>query len=166
MAEVLFTLLTIPVLGRQDRREFAHGNLGTCPGHRSRQSIFGTNGPSARCCLASSPALARMGMTHQSPSNTAELARCRGADAALQLAFKFLNASRRVSALNLQFIGYILARAFGPNPDQSQDVGDPARFRAAQLLARRGRTGDRAALSRRGDRPSRVSQRWIRAGES
>jgi glucosamine 6-phosphate synthetase-like amidotransferase/phosphosugar isomerase protein len=41
-------------------------------------------------------------------------------------------------AIPLQFIGYYLARAFGANPDQSQDVGDPARFRAAQLLARRG----------------------------
>ena len=42
------------------------------------------------------------------------------------------------AAIPLQFIGYYLARAFGANPDQSQDVGDPARFRAAQLLARRG----------------------------
>jgi glucosamine 6-phosphate synthetase-like amidotransferase/phosphosugar isomerase protein len=42
------------------------------------------------------------------------------------------------AAIPLQFIGYYLARAFGANPDQSQDVSDPARFRAAQLLARRG----------------------------
>ena len=41
-------------------------------------------------------------------------------------------------AIPLQFIGYYLARACGANPDRSQDVGDPARFRAAQLLARRG----------------------------
>ena len=42
------------------------------------------------------------------------------------------------AAIPLQFIGYYLACAFGASPDQSQDVSDPARFRAAQLLARRG----------------------------
>jgi hypothetical protein len=41
-------------------------------------------------------------------------------------------------SMPLQYLGYFLARAFGANPDQSQDVSDPARFYAAQLLSRRG----------------------------
>ena len=48
------------------------------------------------------------------------------------------NVSPLFASVALQYIGYYLALAFGANPDQSQDIGDPARFRAAQLLARRG----------------------------
>ena len=36
------------------------------------------------------------------------------------------------AAIPLQFIGYYLARAFGSNPDQSQEVADPARFFAGR----------------------------------
>jgi hypothetical protein len=42
-----------------------------------------------------------------------------------------------MTAIPLQFLSYFIALALGGNPDVSQDVGDPARFHAAQLLSRR-----------------------------
>ncbi len=42
-----------------------------------------------------------------------------------------------LTAIPVQFLSYFIALALGGNPDISQDVGDPARFHAAQLLSRR-----------------------------
>jgi glucosamine 6-phosphate synthetase-like amidotransferase/phosphosugar isomerase protein len=127
-------LLPIPVWA-DEIEEFAHRQFWTCPA-TDLVIYLATNPAVARCASASAAALGSMGMTTiavDTPSCPVP-----GATVRLTLPEVPERISPLFAAIPLQFIGYYLARAFGPNPDQSQDVGDPARFRAAQLLARRG----------------------------
>jgi fructoselysine-6-P-deglycase FrlB-like protein len=127
-------LLPIPVWA-DEIEEFAHRQFWTCPA-TDLVIYLATNPAVARCASASAAALGSMGMT----TIAIDTPSCPVPGATLR--FTLPQVPERLSplfaAIPLQFIGYYLARAFGANPDQSQDVGDPARFRAAQLLARRG----------------------------
>jgi len=127
-------LLPIPVWA-DEIEEFAHRQFWTCPA-TDLVIYLATNPAVARCASASAAALGSMGMT----TVAVDTPSCPVPGATLR--FTLPEVPERISplfaAIPLQFIGYYLALAFGANPDQSQDVGDPARFRAAQLLARRG----------------------------
>jgi glucosamine 6-phosphate synthetase-like amidotransferase/phosphosugar isomerase protein len=127
-------LLPVPVWS-DEIEEFAHRQFWTCPA-TDLVIYVATNPAVARCAAASVAALGSMGMTTiaiDTPSCPVP-----GATARFTLPEVPERLSPLFAAIPLQFIGYYLARAFGANPDQSQDVSDPARFRAAQLLARRG----------------------------
>jgi fructoselysine-6-P-deglycase FrlB-like protein len=127
-------LLPIPVWA-DEIEEFAHRQFWTCPA--TDLVIYVATHPAvARCASASAAALGSMGMTTLAIDTPS--APLLGATARFTLPDVPERISPLFAAIPLQFIGYYLARAFGANPDQSQDVGDPARFRAAQLLARRG----------------------------
>ena len=126
----------LPILVWADEiEEFAHRQFWTCPA-TDLVIYLATNPAVARCASASAAALGSMGMT----TIAIDTPSCPVPGATLR--FTLPEVPERLSplfaAIPLQFIGYYLARAFGPNPDLSQEVGDPARFRAAQLLARRG----------------------------
>jgi fructoselysine-6-P-deglycase FrlB-like protein len=127
-------LLPIPVWA-DEIEEFAHRQFWTCPA-TDLVIYVATNPAVARCAAASVAALSSMGMTTvaiDTPSCPVP-----GATVRFTLPEVPERLSPLFAAIPLQFLGYYLARAFGANPDQSQDVSDPARFRAAQLLARRG----------------------------
>ncbi|MDP9066590.1 MAG: SIS domain-containing protein [Pseudomonadota bacterium] len=130
----LIKLLPLPVWA-DEIEEFAHRQFWSCPATDWVIYIV-TNPAVARCASASAAALGSMGMTTVA-IDTPECA-VTGATARFTLPSLPERLSPLFGAIPLQFIGYYLARAFGANPDQSQEVGDPARFRAAQLLARRG----------------------------
>src|SRR3984957_19692641 len=127
-------LLPIPVWA-DEIEEFAHRQFWSCPA-TDLVIYLATNPAVARCATASAAALGSMGMT----TVAIDTPGCPVLGATVR--FTLPDVSEYISplfaAIPLQFIGYYLARAFGANPDQSQDVSDPARFRAAQLLARRG----------------------------
>jgi glucosamine 6-phosphate synthetase-like amidotransferase/phosphosugar isomerase protein len=130
----LIKLLPLPVWS-DEIEEFAHRQFWSCPA--TDLVIYVATHPAvARCASSSAAALGSMGMT------TVAIDRpgcpVTGATARFTLPDVPENVSPLFAAIPLQYIGYYLARAFGANPDQSQEVGDPARFRAAQLLARRG----------------------------
>jgi glucosamine 6-phosphate synthetase-like amidotransferase/phosphosugar isomerase protein len=127
-------LLPIPVWA-DEIEEFAHRQFWTCPA-TDLVIYIATHPAVARCASASAAALGSMGMTTvaiDTPSCPVP-----GATARFTLPEIPERLSPLFAAIPLQFIGYYLACAFGASPDQSQDVSDPARFRAAQLLARRG----------------------------
>jgi fructoselysine-6-P-deglycase FrlB-like protein len=130
----LIKLLPMPVWA-DEIEEFAHRQFWSCPA-TDLVIYLATNPAVARCASASAAALGSMGMT----TVAIDTPGCPlpGATARFTLPDVPERISPLFAAVPLQFIGYYLARAFGANPDQSQDVGDPARFRAAQLLARRG----------------------------
>jgi fructoselysine-6-P-deglycase FrlB-like protein len=127
-------LVTVPVWA-DEIEEFAHRQFWSCPA-TDLVIYVATNPAVARCATASAAALASMGMrtlaidTPETPVTTA------GARLTLPCADERL--SPVMAAIPLQFLAYFTARALGSNPDVSQEVGDPARFRAAQLLSRRG----------------------------
>jgi fructoselysine-6-P-deglycase FrlB-like protein len=130
----LIKLLPVPVWS-DEIEEFAHRQFWSCPA-TDLVIYLATHPAVARCASASATALASMGMITvaiDTPSAPVHGAMAR---------FTLPEVSERLSPLfgsmPLQYLGYFLARAFGANPDQSQDVSDPARFYAAQLLARRG----------------------------
>jgi glucosamine 6-phosphate synthetase-like amidotransferase/phosphosugar isomerase protein len=130
----LIKLLPLPVWA-DEVEEFAHRQFWTCPA-TDLVIYVATNPAVARCASGSAAALGSMGMTTvaiDTPSCpvTGATHRFTLPDVADQL-------SPLLAAIPLQYLGYFLARAFGANPDQSQDVADPARFHAAQLLSRRG----------------------------
>ena len=130
----LIKLLPLPIWA-DEIEEFAHRQFWSCPA--SDLVIYlATNPAVARCASASAAALGSMSMT----TVAIDTPGCpvTGATARFTLPDVPERLSPLFAAIPLQFIGYYLARAFGANPDQSQDVSDPARFRAAQLLARRG----------------------------
>jgi fructoselysine-6-P-deglycase FrlB-like protein len=130
----LIKLLPIPVWA-DEIEEFAHRQFWSCPA-TDLVVYLATNPAVARCASASAAALGSMGMT----TVAIDTPSCPVPGAAAR--FTLPDVPERISplfaAIPLQFIGYYLACAFGASPDQSQDVSDPARFRAAQLLARRG----------------------------
>jgi glucosamine 6-phosphate synthetase-like amidotransferase/phosphosugar isomerase protein len=134
-------LLTIPVWA-DEIEEFAHRQFWSCPA-TDLVIYLATQSDVGRCASGSAAALGSMGMvtvaldTPDAPVS--------GATARLTLPKVPEHVSPLFAAIPLQFIGYYLARAFGAHPDQSQEVGDPARFRAAQLLARRGELGGDSA---------------------
>ena len=130
----LTKLLPLPVWA-DEIEEFAHRQFWSCPA-TDLVIYLATNPAVARCASTSAAALGSMGMTTLAIDMPG--CRVRGATARLTLPDVPEHISPLFAAIPLQFIGYYLARAFGANPDQSQDVGDPARFRAAQLLSRRG----------------------------
>ena len=127
-------LLPIPVWA-DEIEEFAHRQFWTCPA-TDLVIYVATNPAVARCAAASVAALSSMGMT----TVAIDTPSCPVPGATVRFTLPEIpeRLSPLFAAIPLQFLGYYLARAFGANPDQSQDVSDPARFRAAQLLARRG----------------------------
>jgi fructoselysine-6-P-deglycase FrlB-like protein len=127
-------LLTIPVWA-DEIEEFAHRQFWSCPA-TDLVIYLATQPAVARCASGSAAALGSMGMV--TVALDVPGAPVSGATARLTLPKVPEQVSPLFAAIPLQFIGYYLARAFGANPDQSQEVGDPARFHAAQLLARRG----------------------------
>jgi glucosamine 6-phosphate synthetase-like amidotransferase/phosphosugar isomerase protein len=130
----LIKLLPLPVWS-DEVEEFAHRQFWSCPA-TDLMIYIATNPAVARCASASAAALGSMGMMTvaiDTPSTPVS-----GAQARFTLPDVPENVSPLFASIPLQFLGYYLALAFGSNPDQSQEVGDPARFHAAQLLARRG----------------------------
>ncbi len=126
-------LVTVPVWA-DEVEEFAHRQFWSCP--TTDLVIYVAANPAvARCATSSAAALARMGMrtlaidTPEAPVPTA------GARLTLPATSEAL--SPLAAAIPLQFLAYFVAKALGGNPDISQEVGDPARFHAAQLLSRR-----------------------------
>jgi glucosamine 6-phosphate synthetase-like amidotransferase/phosphosugar isomerase protein len=126
-------LVTAPVTA-DDIEEFAHRQFWSTPADDLVIYVV-ANPAAARTASTSAAALAAMGMrtiaidTPQTPVTTAA---GRFTLPAIGEALSPLTA-----AIPLQFLSYFIGLALGGNPDVSQDVGDPARFRAAQLLSRR-----------------------------
>jgi glucosamine 6-phosphate synthetase-like amidotransferase/phosphosugar isomerase protein len=130
----LIKLLPVPVWS-DEVEEFAHRQFWSCPA--TDLVIYLASNPAvARCASGSANALAAMGM--QTIAIDMPGCEVRGAVARLTLPGVTEPLSPLIAAIPLQFIAYFLARASGGNPDASQEVADPARFRAAQLLSRRG----------------------------
>jgi glucosamine 6-phosphate synthetase-like amidotransferase/phosphosugar isomerase protein len=130
----LIKLLPLPAWA-DEVEEFAHRQFWSCPA--TDLIIYVAANPAvARCASASAAALGSMGML----TVAIDTPSCPVSDARMRFTLPDVpeNVSPLFAAVALQYIGYYLALAFGANPDQSQDIGDPARFRAAQLLARRG----------------------------
>ncbi len=130
----LIKLLPLPVWA-DEVEEFAHRQFWSCPA-TDLVVYVATNPAVARCASGSAAALASMGMTTvaiDTPSCPVTSAACR-----FTLPEVPDHVSPLLAAIPLQYLGYFLARAFGADPDRSQDVADPARFHAAQLLSRRG----------------------------
>jgi fructoselysine-6-P-deglycase FrlB-like protein len=127
-------LVPLPITA-DDIEEFAHRQFWFCPAD-DLVTYIAANAAAARCANASAAALGGMGMrtiaidTPSTPVTTAA--------AVFTLPETGEDLSPLLSAIPVQFLSYFIARALGGNPDVSQDVGDPARFRAAQLLSRRG----------------------------
>jgi glucosamine 6-phosphate synthetase-like amidotransferase/phosphosugar isomerase protein len=126
-------LVTLPVTA-DDIEEFAHRQFWPSPAD-DLVIYIAANPIAARVASASAAALGSMGMrtiaidTPSTPVTTAA-ARFTLPDIGEAL-------SPLMAAIPLQFLSYFISVALGGNPDISQDVGDPARFRAAQLLSRR-----------------------------
>ncbi len=115
--------------------EFAHRQFWSCPA--SDLVIYIVANPAvARCATSSAAALKAMGVR----TVAVEAADCPVPSATHRLRLPPCEEalSPLLAAIPLQFIAYFLARALGGTPDQSQDVADPTRFLAAQLLSRRG----------------------------
>lgn len=130
----LIKLLPVPVWA-DEVEEFAHRQFWTCPA-TDLVIYVATNPAVARCATTSIAALSSMGMTTlviDTPATPVS-----GATARFTLPAIEERLSPLFAAIPLQYLGYFLALAFGADPNLSQDVSDPARFRAAQLLARRG----------------------------
>jgi len=127
-------LVQIPVTS-DDVEEFAHRQFWSCPA--SDLVIYIAANPEvARCASASAAALGSMGMRTiaiDTPYSPVATASARLTVPAISEALSPL-----LTAIPLQFLAYFIGIALGGNPDISQDVGDPARFHAAQLLSRRG----------------------------
>jgi glucosamine 6-phosphate synthetase-like amidotransferase/phosphosugar isomerase protein len=118
-----------------DVEEFAHRQFWSCPA--SDLVIYVAANPAvARCATASATALKAMNIRTvaiETPDCPVPSASHR-----LQIPQGDELLSPLFAAIPLQFLAYFLARAFGGQPDQSQEIADPARFLAAQLLSRRG----------------------------
>lgn len=126
-------LVTVPVTA-DDIEEFAHRQFWSTPAD-DLVIYIAANPAAARTASASAAALAAMGMRTvaiDTPSTPVTTAAGRFTLPDVEEAFSPL-----LAAIPLQFLSYFIARALGGNPDVSQDVGDPARFRAAQMLSRR-----------------------------
>jgi fructoselysine-6-P-deglycase FrlB-like protein len=141
----LIKLLPIPVWA-DEIEEFAHRQFWSCP-PTDVVIYLATNPAVARCASASAAALASMGMITVAVDMPS--APVHGATARFTLPEVPERLSPLFVSIPLQYFGYFLARAFGANPDQSQDVSDPARFYAAQLLSRRGELAPSSSASQR-----------------
>jgi len=126
-------LVTLPVTA-DDIEEFAHRQFWPTPAD-DLVIYIAANPVAARVASGSAAALGSMGMrtiaidTPSSPVATAA-GRFTLPDIGEAL-------SPLMTAIPVQFLSYFIALSLGGNPDISQDVGDPARFHAAQLLSRR-----------------------------
>jgi fructoselysine-6-P-deglycase FrlB-like protein len=126
-------LMPLPATA-DDIEEFAHRQFWSTPAD-DLVIYIAANPAAARCASASAAALGGMGMrtiaidTPSSPVTTAA--------GRFTLPDIGEPVSPLLAAIPIQFLSYFIARAQGGNPDISQDVGDPARFHAAQLLSRR-----------------------------
>jgi fructoselysine-6-P-deglycase FrlB-like protein len=127
-------LVTVPVWA-DEVEEFAHRQFWSCPA-TDLVIYIAANPAVARCADASAAALASMGM--RTIAIDTPNARVPSAGARFTVPCEDERLSPLMTAIPLQFLAYFLARALGGNPDVSQEVGDPARFHAAQLLSRRG----------------------------
>ena len=126
-------LVSLPVTA-DDIEEFAHRQFWSTPVDDLVIYIV-ANTAAARCASASAAALASMGMRTivvDTPSSPVTTAAARFTLPAVKEAHSPL-----LTAIPIQFLSYFIALSLGGNPDVSQDVGDPARFHAAQLLSRR-----------------------------
>ncbi len=130
----LIKLLPLPVWA-DEIEEFAHRQFWSCPATDLVIYVV-TNPAVARCASASAVALGSMGM--RTVAIDMPGAPVSGATLRFTLPDLPENLSPLMAAIPLQYLGYFLARAFGADPDLSQDVSDPQRFHAAQLLSRRG----------------------------
>ena len=114
--------------------EFAHRQFWRCPGC-DPVIYLATNPAVARCATASVAALACSGVRTVVIDTAA--APVHGATARFTLPAVPERLSPLIDSIHPQHLGYFLALAFKADPNLSQDIGDPGRFRAAQLLARR-----------------------------
>jgi glucosamine 6-phosphate synthetase-like amidotransferase/phosphosugar isomerase protein len=126
-------LVPLPVTA-DDIEEFAHRQFWSTPAD-NLVIYIAANPDAARTAAGSAAALNSMGMRTiaiDTPSTPVPTAGGR---------FTLPDIGEAVSpllaAIPIQFLSYFIALALGGNPDVSQDVGDPARFHAAQLLSRR-----------------------------
>lgn len=126
-------LVTLPVTA-DDIEEFAHRQFWPTPAD-DLVIYIAANPIAARTAAGSAAALESMGMrtiaidTPSCPVTTA------GGRFTLPDIGEAI--SPLLTAIPVQFLSYFIALSLGGNPDVSQDVGDPARFHAAQLLSRR-----------------------------
>jgi fructoselysine-6-P-deglycase FrlB-like protein len=126
-------LVTLPVTA-DDIEEFAHRQFWPTPAD-DLVIYIAANPIAARVASGSAAALGSMGMrtiaidTPSAPVTTA------GGRFTLPDFGEAL--SPLPAAIPVQFLSYFIALTLSGNPDISQDVGDPARFHAAQLLSRR-----------------------------
>jgi len=126
-------LVPLPITA-DDIEEFAHRQFWSTPAD-DLVIYIAANPIAARTATGSAAALESMGMRTlaiDTPSCPVPTAGGR---------FTLPDIGEAVSplltAIPVQFLSYFIALALGGNPDISQDVGDPARFHAAQLLSRR-----------------------------
>ncbi len=127
-------LLALPITA-DDIEEFAHRQFWFCP-EDDLVIYLAANPAAARCASGSAAALGSMGMRTIAIDTPATPVGTAGARFTLPETGEAL--SPLLAAIPVQFLSYFIALALGGNPDISQDVGDPARFHAAQLLSRRG----------------------------
>jgi fructoselysine-6-P-deglycase FrlB-like protein len=126
-------LVTVPITA-DDIEEFAHRQFWPTPAD-DLVIYIAANPIAARVASGSAAALRSMGMrtiaidTPSSPVTTAA--------GRFTLPDVGEAVSPLLTAIPVQFLSYFIALSLGGNPDISQDVGDPARFHAAQLLSRR-----------------------------
>jgi glucosamine 6-phosphate synthetase-like amidotransferase/phosphosugar isomerase protein len=126
-------LVTLPVTA-DDIEEFAHRQFWPTPAD-DLVIYIAANPIAARVASASAAALGSMGMRTiaiDTPSSPVT-----NASGRFTLPDIGEGLSPLMTAIPIQFLSYFIALALGGNPDVSQDVSDPARFRAAQLLSRR-----------------------------
>ena len=126
-------LVTLPITA-DEIEEFAHRQFWPTPVD-DLVIYIAANPVAARVASASAAALGSMGMrtiaidTPSSPVTTAA--------GRFTLPDIGEAVSPLLTAIPVQFLSYFIALSLGGNPDISQDIGDPARFHAAQLLSRR-----------------------------
>jgi glucosamine 6-phosphate synthetase-like amidotransferase/phosphosugar isomerase protein len=126
-------LVPLPITA-DDIEEFAHRQFWSTPAD-DLVIYIAMNPAAARCATGSAAALNSMGMRTiaiDTPSSPVTTAAGRFTLPEIGEALSPL-----LSAIPIQFLSYFISLAAGGNPDISQDVGDPARFHAAQLLSRR-----------------------------
>jgi fructoselysine-6-P-deglycase FrlB-like protein len=126
-------LVPLPITA-DDIEEFAHRQFWSTPADDLVIYIV-ANPIAARTASGSAAALESMGM--RTVAIDTPLCPVTTAGGRFTLPDISEAVSPLLTAIPVQFLGYFIALALGRNPDVSQDVGDPARFHAAQLLSRR-----------------------------
>jgi len=126
-------LVPLPI-SADDIEEFAHRQFWSTPAD-DLVIYIAANPIVARTAAGSAAALESMGMRTlaiDTPSSPVPTAGGRFTVPDIGEAVSPL-----LTAIPVQFLSYFIALSLGGNPDVSQDVGDPVRFHAAQLLSRR-----------------------------